>query len=269
MAGRVTSAEIVHLTKTSGPLTKEIRLENGVLRSDGSACVMTSGIARRAAITCVGQLAKLIGDLRSDQAIALGSLRPGLPHEVQVATKRAINGAAPPDVISRSAENIVFRPAQYGFVLLDFDTKGMPDNVAERLDRAGGFWPTMLPMIPELGGVGRLARASISAGLYHKVTGALVPGSNGEHVYLSVRDVADSARFLRALHERCWLAGYGWMVVGAGGQLLERSIVDRMVGAPERLVFEGPPVLVHPLAQSVEARRPEVSEGEWLETKAA
>ena len=51
--------------------------------------------------------------------------------------------------------------------------------------------------------------------------------------------------------------------------MLERSIVDRMVGAPERLVFEGAPILVEPLAQSVEARRPDVTEGDWLDTLAA
>ena len=45
-------------------------------------------------------------------------------------------------------------------------------------------------------------------------------------------------------------------MVGAGGQLLERSIVDRMVGAPERLVFEGRPILEPPLAQDRESRRP-------------
>ena len=49
--------------------------------------------------------------------------------------------------------------------------------------------------------------------------------------------------------------GFGWYMVGAGGQLLERSIVDRMVGAPERLVFEGAPVLDPPLAQDQESRR--------------
>ena len=38
-------------------------------------------------------------------------------------------------------------------------------------------------------------------------------------------------------------------MVGAAGQLLERSIVDRMVGGPERLVFEGGPMLVPPLQQ--------------------
>jgi hypothetical protein len=229
-AGGEPSPEIVRLTKSGGPLTKKIQLENGVLRSDGSACVMTRGVACRALITCAGQLGELISSLRSDQAIALGSLRPDLPREVRVATKRALNGAARPDIISRSADNILFKPAQYGFVLLDFDTKGIPPSVAEQLDHAGGFWPTLLSVIPKLGGIARLARASTSAGLNHRGTGAPVPGSNGEHVYLSVRDVADSARFLKELHDRCWLAGYGWMMVGAGGQLLERSIVDRTVG---------------------------------------
>ena len=38
-------------------------------------------------------------------------------------------------------------------------------------------------------------------------------------------------RFLKTLHARCWLGGFGWMNVGAAGQLLERSIIDRMVGA--------------------------------------
>ena len=54
-------------------------------------------------------------------------------------------------------------------------------------------------------------------------------------------------------------------MVGAGGQLLERSIVDRMVGAPERLVFEGKPVLVPPLDQDQDARRPVVVDGEMLD----
>ena len=46
------------------------------------------------------------------------------------------------------------------------------------------------------------------------------------------------------------------MMVGAGGQLLERSIVDRMVGTPERLAFEGGPILDPPLRQDKESRRP-------------
>ena len=58
-----------------------------------------------------------------------------------------------------------------------------------------------------------------------------------------------SSGFSRALHERCWLAGFGWMLVSDAGTLLERSIVDRMVFAPSRPVFEGPPILEPPLRQ--------------------
>ena len=84
-----------------------------------------------------------------------------------------------------------------------------------------------------------------------------------------MQDGDDVERFLKALHERCWLAGLGWMMVGTAGQLLDRSIVDRMVGAPERLVFEGPPILELPLQQDRESRRPVVSEGDVLDTVAA
>jgi hypothetical protein len=264
-----TPVEITLFRKLGGPLTKKIRLESGEAKSDGSACVMSSGVADRVPIACIGQLAALIGGLQSNQALALGSLRHGLPQQVQIATKRAINGATGPNVVSRTADNITYRPGQSGFVLLDFDTKGMPAAVAERFNQAGGFWAALTTVIPELGSIAHITRASTSAGLYRKDTGATVPGSNGVHVYAAIRDVADSSRFLAALHKRCWLAGFGWMMVGAGGQVLERSIVDHMVGQAERLVFEGSPILIEPLAQSIEARRPQVCDGGWLDTLAA
>ena len=62
--------------------------------------------------------------------------------------------------------------------------------------------------------------------------------------------------------------GLGWMMVGAGGQLLERRIVDRMVYAPERLVFEGAPVLDPPLAQDQASRAPIVTDGPPIDTRA-
>jgi hypothetical protein len=269
-ANGVFPSELVRLTKTGGPLTKQIRLDEfGKLRSDGSACLMSHGIADRVPVACVGDLGALIGSLKSTQAVALGTLRHGLPLKVEIVTKRSLGAAIRPNVISRTAGNIAFRPGQPGFGLLDFDTKGMPGDVAERLHQAGGFWPALLIVMPGLGAIARVTRASTSAGLYRQDTGAQVPGSDGVHVYLAVRDAEDSGRFLKTLHNRCWLAGFGWLMVGAGGQLLERSIVDRMVGAPERLVFEGAPILVEPLAQSAEARRPDVVEGYWLDTTVA
>jgi hypothetical protein len=59
------------------------------------------------------------------------------------------------------------------------------------------------------------------------------------------------------------------MIVGRAGQLLKRSLVDRSCGPPERLAFEGPPVLDSPLTQDLEARRAILIEGVALDTRKA
>jgi hypothetical protein len=186
---------------------------------------------------------------------------------VNIVTKSKLNGQ--PNTIARTAGGIYFRKERPAYALIDFDTKGMPPEVAERMQQLGGFWPSLLSILPPLRSVAHLIRRSTSAGLYRSDTGQVLSGSGGLHGYVQVTDGTDVERFVRALHDRCWLFGLGWMVVGAGGQLLNRSIVDRMVGAPERLIFEGAPILDPPLAQDHESRRPKVIDGAPLDTIAA
>jgi hypothetical protein len=267
--------EIVGLTKSGGPLTKKISLsETGALISDGSACIMVAGEAKRFTFNNLTIFADVIGRLGSDRAIALGALHHELPKQVNVLTKRRIiqlNGEAPTDVvvICRTHENISYRPGKPALVLVDFDAKGMPDYVRRNIDRAGGPVLALQQVLPELADCGHVIRASTSAGLSRNDTGQVIQGSSGVHIYISAEDGSDAERFLRTLHDRCWLAGFGWKMVGAAGQLLDRSIVDRMVYAAERLVFEGAPVLEEPLRQSAEARQPKVHDGPLLDTLAA
>ena len=75
-----------------------------------------------------------------------------------------------------------------------------------------------------------MSRASTSAGLFRTDTGEQFAGSGGAHHYVLVKDGGDIERFLRDLHDRCWLHGLGWHLIGRAGQLLDRSLVDRMVG---------------------------------------
>jgi hypothetical protein len=86
---------------------------------------------------------------------------------------------------------------------------------------------------------------------------------------LTARDGSDAERFLNTLHDRCWLHGLGWIKLGAAGQMLERSIIDRSVSAPERLVFEGAPIVKKPLKQHEKSRRPVVYDGDILDTLVA
>jgi hypothetical protein len=264
--------EITLLESSVGPLTKRIHLSpEGKLISDGSACIMSRGEARRMVLPDIEAFAYLITNLQTNQAIALGALRPGLPNVVQVTTKASLNmlnGSAPPDLISRTSEYIDFLPNRPAFVLLDVDTKGMPPNVASRVEECGGFKGALASVIPALIDSDAIYRSSTSACLSRYDTGEVVPGSKGLHVFVHVQDGADVERFLRTFHDRCWLAGFGWLIVGVGGQLLERSLIDRMVYAPERLVFEAAPILDHPLKQDSLGRSPQVCKGAQADTRA-
>ena len=267
------SFEITALTSAAGVLTKRISLgDDGALISDGSACVMGSGAAKRVRLPGITAFADLIGGLTSSQAIALGSLRDDLPDEVEVTTAKKLtemNGTAPAHVIARTAGHIAYAAKQAALVLLDFDSKGMPQTVADRVKALGGFWKAVVSVAPDLEHAAKVVRRSTSSGISRTDTGQMLRGSDGLHAFVLVEDGADIERALRNLHDRCWLHGLGWMMIGAGGQLLERSIVDRMVGAGERLVFEGAPLLAHPLMQDARLRAPDVSDGEPINTTAA
>jgi hypothetical protein len=261
-------AEITVLEKNGGPLTKRISLSpDGKVKSDGSACIMAQGSAHRMQVSDVGDLAGLIEHVQSNQALALGMLRPGLPDRVTIVTKRKL--ASLPDAIARTRNDIIYRKQQPAFALLDFDRKDLPASTADAINARGGLWPVLLSIVPALLTSAHVVRSSTSSGLFRADTGEQLPGSGGQHIFVAVRDGSDIERFLKSLHERCWLAGFGWFVVGAGGQLLERSIIDRMVGAPERLVFEGTPILEPPVQQDRATRRPVPVAGGPLDTLTA
>jgi hypothetical protein len=59
----------------------------------------------------------------------------------------------------------------------------------------------------------------------------------------------------------------GWYFIGSAGQFLERSIVDASVRFPERLVFEGAPLVVPPLIQDPAVRKALATEGEAIDSK--
>jgi hypothetical protein len=231
---------------------------------------MSRGTAWRFRFSRISDLAELIEDFGPDQALTLGGLRPDLFARVEVVTKRELNGTTTSqNIIARTRDYITYRPGEPALALIDHDTKGMPQSVADKIEELGGLWPALLSVIPEAAGIARLMRKSTSAGLFRADSGEMLPSRGGIHVFLAVRDGEDVERFLKTLHARCRLAGLGWLMVGAGGQLLERSIVDRVVGSPERLVFEGAPVLDPPLAQDRASRRPVATEGEVLDSIAA
>jgi putative DNA primase/helicase len=253
-----------------GLLSKRISLRaDGILNSDPSSCHMTNGEAWRVQHAGLAEFAGYLNHFQSCEAVALGALAAGLPDPVKITTKAALarmNGYAGADVIARDGRSITFRPDTPALVLLDHDTGGMPEVVRAEIARRGGFWSTLVSVMPELAEAGHVLRASTSTGISRLDTGMTFPGSGGLHAYVLVQDGSDIPRFLRRLYDACWLAGLGWFNYDKNGKLLERSIVDLRVGDPSRLVFEGPPELVPPLVQA--PRPAEFYDGGLVDTQA-
>lgn len=258
----------ITLIQKRGPnpvMSKRIFLDaQGVLRSDGSQCLMAQGTARRATAETANVLAKHIMACGSDQAIALGALKTGLPASVPITVpgKRKDD----PRAITRSREFIDYLPGVAGWALIDFDIKGMPPPVAASIEAAGCMWNALVSVAPGLGRAARVSRASTSSGLFRTDTGVALGGTGGSHHYVLVKDAGDIERLLRDLHDRCWLHGMGWHVIGGAGQLLDRSLVDRMVAYGERLCFEGAPIIEPPLAQDQVKRIAEAFEGDAVDS---
>jgi hypothetical protein len=268
----MTTFELTAIAKVGGYLSKALYLDgNGRLCSDSSECVMTAGWAKRISLDGMTALAVDITAMEPYHAWTLGALVEGAPDVCEVTTCRRLNGSErAPNVIVRTREFFEFRPGKPGLALLDHDGKGMPAEVKARLEAMGGYWAAIVSTVPGIERAMRLHRGSTSAGLSRSDTGEQFPVSNGNcHDYIGVRDSSDIPRFTQALHQRLWLAGLGWFMLGKAGQLLERSIIDATVGQPERVVFEAPPRLMPPLQQDLGMRMPIVYEGELLDTAAA
>jgi hypothetical protein len=263
----MSKCQITVFEKNGGPLTKRIALVDGKIVSDGSDCLMAHGTARRAEIDGMPALAHLINNLAPNQAYALGRLKDGLDDPVQVVPAAKLNGAKDPAVIARSKKYLCFNEGEPGLVLLDVDFKGMSAAARRRVEECGGPWGALCEVLPALKTVARVERASTSSELRNKETGETFPSSGGLHIVVPVRDAADSPRFLSGLHDLLWLAGVGWGMPSEDGRFLERSLVDKSVGSPERLIFEGPPIVEPPLVQ--EDRDAVAYDGTVLDSRSA
>lgn len=113
-------------------LTKHIHLApDGTVANDSSDCRMSCGIMRRMALPDWRDFAALIEETPKNVAYALGAIRADLAASVRLVAK-ADPQSGQPGFATRTAGTIQYRK-QPGLVLLDFDTKGMPEILRARL----------------------------------------------------------------------------------------------------------------------------------------
>jgi hypothetical protein len=260
------AVEVTKFVKAGGPITKKLHLgADGRLQNDSSDCALSSGQVKRVHLQDWRDFAALIEGAADNVAFALGKLVEHLPEKAHLVLK-GDRRAGKPGFIARTGANFAYTPGRPSLILCDYDNKEQPADVKARIDALGGFAGALASICPNVATSGYIRRRSTSANVVNEETGELYP-SSGEHLYLFARDGADSQRFLGALHAKAWLCGLGWFWVGRSGQMLDRSIIDRAVAQPERLIFEAAPVLSPPLKQ--QPRPALIHEGGAIDTRSA
>ena len=205
---------------------------------------LTSGAAEVVDTPSAAALAGLIERLDPEDVLILGRPRNGA-RTVTIKTDKRVRGmgedvAAARGIVSRTREHWGY-PAGPGWVLIDHDTKDMPEDVAARVEALGGGLAALAHIWPDVLEAARVFKPSSSGGVH--VEGGSPSAATGFHLFVLVADVSRSAEALAALQARAWGAGLAFFRLSAAGGRLERSIVDTAVGSPERVIYTGPPIL--------------------------
>ncbi len=221
-----TPVEISALTKAGdADETHNARSRWVALHSDGSACVMSRGEVRGA---CGSTISRRPPDMlhqprfqRSDRARRAARRRwpTRCRSRPSKRSKKPERRGRPRDDRAHRGDHIA--PAEGWapcFGARRHRHQGHAGDggrsASSRIWAASGRpWPVSCP---ELASTGRVVRRSTTTGITRADTGEALPGSNGRHIFLLACDGADVERFLRTLHDRCWLGSFGWMMVGAG-----------------------------------------------------
>ena len=218
------------------------------LDDDGQLQKQANGLFSKGYVTVQNasnaqELAELAQNLTPQDALCLGQPRGVNAFGIApVATRQAQQALVHSSVqiLSRTKDDFSFGQGQ-GWLLLDYDTKGLSEAVFSRIEQLGGIMNALHHVWPELENSDFVVRPSSSAGVH--IIGDPAPSVSGFHMFVRLKRAADIPQALKALHSRCWLHGLGYHMISKSGHLLDRSIVDITVGSPERLIFTAPPVL--------------------------
>ena len=230
-------AYISRFTSATGPVAKTFSFANGKVIKESNAAIY-QGQACTLDADEPQELQKVLNNLLPNQAVGLGVLE-------------VLNTSLPLTKDAHRNQGEIARTKEFfhhnegaGWGLIDVDTKDLPDSVIEKLE-CENIVLDILRCVPELRDTAYLVRPSSSAGITEPNGTKRIP--TGYHIFFRLEYAPDLPHILRIMHERCWLAGLGYLMLSKSGSILERSLIDLVVSGAERLIFEAPPKIILPL----------------------
>jgi hypothetical protein len=230
------------------PLAKRFWLDKTGELKTKTIVALRRGTARVEYVPSLVEFAERLDSLTTSQAVLYGIP----PHaKAAVVTQDQFERLSPAQrqgVITRSREHLQFAHAP-GCAMLDFDPAGAPPTLVTAIASPDRTRDLLIAAVPELAAAPMLWRPSSSSYLYRGRTE--LHGLRGQRIYIAVARASDIPLLGQLLYERLWALGYGYVVVSASGQLLDRTLLDASVWQPERLDFAAGPTCVPPLERRV------------------
>ena len=248
------------------PLGKRFWLSGiGELQTE-TAVPLASGEVAVEHAPSISAFAERLDRLEGHQAVLYGI--PALA-KATVVTEERLEAMPLTDrkgVIARTREHLQYAQAP-GCMMLDFDVSGAPERLLAAVASPEQVRDLLVKAVPELVSAPMVWRPSSSSFLYDGERE--VRGLRGQRVYIALARAADIPYLGELLYERFWLLGYGYFVVSASGQLLDRTLLDGVVWRPEGLDFAAGPTCVPPLERRVPSARVWNSEASFFDARSA
>jgi hypothetical protein len=208
-------------------LTKRVHLaQDGTIANDSTDCRMSRGIMHRTSLPDWRDFAAVIEETPNNVAYALGTMRADLPASIHLVAKVEPQSEKP-GFATRTRGTIQYRD-EPGLVLLDFDTKGIPEDVRARLRSLGGFCAAIEAVCAGIALAGYIRRSQ-RAPAYFIVRRArrIVPAAS-TFMFLSRTSRTDGAEPLAAKHQAIPRVKPGKSGKAIGG----RTVVQQACGRP-------------------------------------
>lgn len=222
-------------------LTKRFSLNaDGSLHKEGGG-VLYRGNASVKEVESLADFAELLQSLTPAQALTYGVPQVD---EIDLTTKADWEHRGRPETVIPRTNDTFDWPPGTGIMMLDYD----PDTVAGVLSR-DELVAALRAAVPGLLDAEMLWWTSASSHIVNSTTGEDLTGLRGQRLYLMAQNARDIPRAGKAMAERLWLSGHGYIKISGAGGMLQRTLVDTAVWQSSRLDFAAGAQCEGPLVQ--------------------
>lgn len=242
LRARVRKKALLSFTKLTAPkpVTKQLRLlADGKVEKLSTAQRLTTAAIERVMCDAKGFL-NALRTVKPTDCFVYGTPKNAAAERIVTVQQHEKDGQ-PENCIPRTNDAFQW-PDGPGVMMLDYD----PDQSTLSPDE---LRKALYAVCPEMEQSAHVWAASASSRIFHEQTGFEISGIKGQRIYVPVTDAQDIPRAARALHQRLWLNGHGYIKISKAGSLLERSLIDQSVFQPSRIDFTAPAQCEPPLVQ--------------------